>query len=448
MKLEYIVSNFETEEYWQPAPAQTGPVNEMHQLTVYPECTGQTLKGFGGAFTEAAGWCWQQLNEADRNAFVQAYFGPEGLGYTMGRTHINSCDFSLGNYASVENADQIRRGEFTYERDRRYILPLLQAANAAAGEPVGLLLSPWSPPAFMKSNGQMNQGGTLLAEYRDQWAACMARAVREYLQAGCDVQMVSVQNEPAAVQTWDSCVYSAEEEGKFAADHLRRALDAAGLARVGILIWDHNKESLVRRAAGSFAVPGARQAVAGIAFHWYSGDHFGALDVVRKLWPEKELWFTEGCVEYSRFGDARGPEKARMYAHDILGNLNGGACASLDWNLLLDEKGGPNHVGNFCEAPVMLAAGGGFVKMPSYYAIGHFSRYLVPGSVRMAHSVWDSRLEATAFVRPDGSRAAVMLNRTGKDCTLKVTEDGENGITVTLGAGQLATLCWQPDCTG
>lgn len=443
MNAKYIVSDFEKESYWQPAPVQEGAVNEMYQLTVYPQCPGQTLKGFGGAFTEAAGWCWQQLSAAEKEAFVQAYFGPGGLGYTLGRAHINSCDFSLGNYACAENAEQADRGEFSFERDHKYILPLIEAANRAAGRPLGLMLSPWSPPAFMKSNGQMNGGGTLLAEHRARWAACMAAAAAEYVRAGCDVQMVSVQNEPAAVQTWDSCLYSGAEEGSFAAGYLRPALDAAGLSRVGILVWDHNKESLVCRAQESFGQPGARDAVAGIAFHWYSGDHFGALEAARRLWPEKELWFTEGCVEYSRFGDATGPRKARMYAHDILGNLNGGACASLDWNLLLDEKGGPNHVGNFCEAPVMLT-GGGFVKMPSYYAIGHFSRHLVPGSVRLAHSVWDSRLEAAVFARPDGSRAAVLLNRTGADCTLKVTENGRTGLCVELGAGQLATLCWQP----
>ena len=442
MKPEYIVSDFEKESYWQAAPVQEGDVNEMCQLTLYPQCTGQTLKGFGGAFTEAAGWCWQQLDPATQDAFVQAYFGADGLRYTMGRTHINSCDFSLGNYASVETAEQADRGEFSFERDRRYILPLLEAANRAAGKPLGLLPSPWSPPAFMKSNGQMNNGGRLLPEHWERWAACMARAAAEYRRAGCDVQMVSVQNEPAAVQTWDSCLYSGAEEGRFAAGCLRGALDAEGLSRMGILIWDHNKESLVRRASESFAEPGAREAVSGIAFHWYSGDHFGALHAARRLWPEKELWFTEGCVEYSRFGDAKGPQKARMYAHDILGNLNGGACASLDWNLLLDEKGGPNHVGNFCEAPVMLAPGAGIVKMPSYYAIGHFSRFLTPGSVQIAHSVWDSRLEAVAFVRPDGSRAVVMLNRTGEKCTVKVTEDGSTGLHVELGAGQLATLCW------
>lgn len=444
MKAEYFVSEFEKGRYWQPAPVEAVTADAMQELEVYPDCTGQTLRGFGGAATEAAAHCWQQLDEAGQQAFLQACFGPEGLRYTMARTHMGSCDFSLGNYACVASARDLAEDRWDFSRDHAGMLPLLTAAGRTAGRPLELLLSPWSPPAFMKSNGEMNHGGTLLPEYRAAWARCMARTAAEYKAAGCDVRMVTVQNEPAATQTWDSCRYTAAEEGEFAARELRPALDAAGLQGVGILIWDHNKEALMRRAAATLAVPGAARAVAGIAFHWYTGDHFGALDVARRLWPEKELWFTEGCVEYSRFGEANGPDKARMYAHDILGNLEGGACAILDWNLLLDAAGGPNHVGNFCEAPLMLDGRGGFLRQPSYYAIGHFSRYLTPGSVQLAHSVWDSRMEATVFRRPDGSRAAVLLNRTGAEQTLRVTEDGSHAWQITLGAGALGTLCWMP----
>lgn len=445
MRAKAIVSDFEQEKYWQPLEVQLMETGENNQVAVYPQCTGQTFRGFGGAFTEAAGWCWEQLDEKRKEAFVQAYFGPEGLRYTMGRTHINSCDFSLGNYASAETEEQVKQGKLSFERDHRYILPLIRQAGETAGKPIALMLSPWSPPPFMKTNGEMNHGGMLKAEYRALWAKCMAKAAAEYVREGCDVKMLSVQNEPAAVQTWDSCVYSGMDEGEFAARFLRAALDEEGLKDVGILIWDHNKESLVRRAAESFAVPGARQAVAGMAFHWYSGDHFGALDAARTLWPEKELWFTEGCVEYSRFGDAKSAEKGRMYAHDILGNLNAGVCASIDWNLLLDDKGGPNHVGNYCEAPVMLDGTGGFVKKSGYYAIGHFSRYILPGSVRLAHSTWDSRVETVVFRRPDGSRTAILLNRTGKMCETYLTENGRDAIRLQLSDGQLATVCWVND---
>lgn len=181
--------------------------------------------------------------------------------------------------------------------------------------------------------------------------------------------------------------------------------------------------------------------MAGFAYHWYTGDHFEALSLTSSLYPEKALWFTEGCVEFSRFGGASGPDKARMYAHDILGNLRHGGSAQLDWNLLLDDQGGPNHVGNYCEAPLMLQ-GDVFLRNPSYYAIGHFSRYLRPGAVRLESSVYDGRIEQVVFRNPDGSRAAVLLNRAPEALPLWVTEDGETGWSLTLSPGSLTTLTW------
>ena len=132
-----------------------------------------------------------------------------------------------------------------------------------------------------------------------------------------------------------------------------------------------------------------------------------------------------------------------MYAHDILGNLNGGVCGSIDWNLLLDAKGGPNHVGNFCEAPLMLNEDASdFTIQSEYYYIGHFSRFIRPGAVRLGSSVWGGDVEATVFENTDGGRAAVVLNRTEKEAVVSVTEDGEEGWTFTLAPRSIATLTW------
>lgn len=436
--MKQIVTDFEKELYWQESTVSEGPYDEKHQLAIYPQYQGQTIRGFGGAFTEAAGWCFQQLTEEDQERFLQAYFGKEGLGYTMGRTHMNSCDFSLGNYACTSQETE----PFQMERDEQYILPLIHKAQQTAGTSISLLLTPWSPPPFMKTNGEMNHGGKLIPKYRELWAHYMACYVQGYQKAGCQVDMVSVQNEPAAVQTWDSCIYTGKEEGEFAVSYLRPALDAAGEQNVGILLWDHNKELLFRRAVESMEVPGAEQAVKGFGFHWYSGDHFEALSMTQSRFPEKELWFTEGCVEYCRFGDSKGPDKGKMYAHDLLGNLSHGACACLDWNLLLDEKGGPNHVGNFCEAPIMLRKEGGFVINPSYYAIGHFSRYIRPGAVRLGASIYHNSLESAVFRNQDGSTVAVIFSKASQTLPVWITEDGKSGYTAQIEPGTLNTFIW------
>ena len=432
MSAIFTVTNLRKGQHWHSEALECGPLDCVHQVSIYPQCRYQRFEGFGGAFTEAAAHSWEQS--------LDCCFGVEGLRYSRGRVHIGSCDFALGNYACQSGLED---EEFDTNRDDTRLIPMILAAQEAAGKPIGLLLSPWSPPAFMKTNGDMNHGGSLKPECRASWAACMARYAAHYRAQGCDVRYISVQNEPAAVQTWDSCIYSAREEGEFAAGYLAPALREAGCGEVKILAWDHNKEILPYRGLETLAIPGAEEAVSGFAVHWYTGDHFGALAAARSLWPDKELWFTEGCVEYSRFDGMTPLEKAEMYAHDILGNLNGGINGSLDWNLLLDAKGGPNHVGNFCEAPVMLTQDGkDFTLMDEYWYIGQFSRFIRPGAVRLGVSAWTAGVEVTAFENSDGGRAAVLLNRTDRNLPVSLTQDGAEGYAVLLPAHSIATAHW------
>ena len=438
MKAILTTTNFQAGQRWHRTEVESGPVDCTRQVSVYPQLRFQQFQGFGGAFTEAAAMCWKGLLPERRQAFLDACFGPDGLSYTLGRVHMGSCDFALDNYACQSGPGD---EGFHTERDDENLIPMILAAQKTAGTPIGLMLSPWSPPAFMKTNGDMNHGGALKPEYRARWAECMANYAAHYRAAGCDVRLMTVQNEPAAVQIWDSCIYSAQEEGEFAVGFLTPALEKAGCGDVKILAWDHNKELLLSRAAGTLAVPGAAEAVDGFAFHWYTGDHFDAVRLAKDRWPDKELWFSEGCVEYSRFDGMTPLQKAEMYAHDILGNLNAGISGSIDWNLLLDAKGGPNHVGNFCEAPVMLTEDGSdFILQPEYYYIGQFSRFIRPGAVRLGVSGWTSDLEVTAFESPDGSHVVAALNRTEQALPVSVTLDGQEGFGFVLAPHSAATL--------
>lgn len=443
MSAVLTVTDLRSGAFWQTRKLGRCTVDCDHQVSVYPDLRRQRFLGFGGAFTEAAAFCYQQLPPDRQRAFLGCYFGENGLGYTLGRVHMGSCDFALGNYGCLDSAREAADGVFHTERDEQYLLPMILAAQETEGRPIGLLLSPWSPPAFMKTNADMNHGGSLKPEYRELWAACIAKYVAFYRAKGCDVRCVTVQNEPAAVQTWDSCIYTAAEEGAFAAEALAPALEAAGCGDVGILAWDHNKELLVYRAAETMAYPGAEQALRGFAVHWYTGDHFDAVRLTRERWPDREIWFSEGCVEYSRFAGASALEKAERYAHDMIGNLNAGICASLDWNLLLDANGGPNHVGNFCEAPVMLCKGGKDFQIQSeYHYIGHFSCFIRPGAVCLGSSVWSTDLEVTAFENQDGSRVAVALNRTDRPMKVSLTQDGRESYDFTMAPRTIASLRW------
>lgn len=437
--MKYYVSNENVRFEERETSLEHHPRAEMNLVKVYTDIEEQEIKGFGGALTEASAWVYAQMSPQKQEELLDLYFGEKGNRYTMGRLHIQSCDFSLGNRAYVREGD----GElktFSIEEDFQYQIPFIKAALSRQAD-IQFLASPWSPPAFMKSNGEMNHGGLLREEYYDSWARLIVRYLLAYREEGIEIGRVTVQNEPAAVQTWDSCIFSGTQEAVFAVRHLRRELDSAGLNDVKIFIWDHNKDLIIERVKETFAVEGAMEAIDGIAFHWYSGDHFEALAHVRKLYPDKEIIFTEGCVEYSRFSTANQVAHAEMYAHDIIGDLKAGMNGFLDWNLILDEKGGPNHVQNFCDAPVMCDTSTGEIDVKlSYYYIGHFSRFIRPGAKRLLVSSFHKGLESTGFVNPDGSRGAVILNATDSDKTFELWADGK-GCRIELEAHSIMTAC-------
>lgn len=432
-----------------PESAEDRPV-EMDVLNLYPQRTYQTLRGFGGAMTESAAYVLAGMTEQNRKAALDAYFGRDGLGYRFIRTHIDSCDFSLGHYTAVADPETDPDfATFTLKRDEEYILPAIRAAMAASPEPISVLLSPWSPPACWKTppmpmavapgvetggvifpsenadHGTRNCGGSLKPEHYGDWARYMTRYIQAYLELGIPVTMVTIQNEPLAATPWDSCQWTAQQEKTFLRDFLHPAMREAGLLdRVGILIWDHNKERVYERACDILDAT-TDDMVMGIGFHWYTGDHFEALALAHETFPDKRVIFTEGCVEYSRFGGESGLSFGQRYAHDLIGDLNAGMDTYFDWNLYLDEKGGPNHVHNFCSAPIMSDGKGGFVKTFTYSYLAHFTRYLKPGAKRIAFSRWTDQLEVTAFQNPSGEIAVVVLNRSGKELPVNLRLSGE-----------------------
>ncbi len=374
----------------------------------------QEIIGFGGAFTEATSVTLDKMPAHLRKEIMDAYFSPvNGNAYTVCRTHINSCDFSIGNYAYTEVEGDVDLKHFTIDRDRQSLIPMIQEAIGLSGDKLKLFSSPWSPPAWMKTNGQMNRGGKLRSEYRQAWANYYVRYIQEYAQAGIHIWGLTVQNEPEATQSWDSCLYSAEEERDFVRDFLGPALNHAGLSHVKVIIWDHNRDRMYERAKIVLDDPQAAQYVWGVGFHWYCGDHFDNVQLTHDAYPDKHLIFTEGCQE-------AGPhigswDTGERYARSMINDLNRWTVAWVDWNLVLDEMGGPNHVNNFCSAPIIADTQTGEVSyQSSYYYIGHFSRFIRPGARRVGCAKTLDALEATAFQNTDGTLAVVALNHSGQ----------------------------------
>ncbi len=400
----------------------------------------QTMQGFGGAFTESAAVTWLHLDQAARKALLDAYFNQNtGHGYTFCRVHMNSCDFSLGNYAHVEQAGDTELLSFNIERDQQALLPFIKAALSVAQQPIKLLASPWSPPGWMKSNGQMNHGGSLLPQCRSAWAQCYVQFIQAYEAQGVPIWGISVQNEPAAVQVWDSCIYSAEQERDFIRDYLGPALHDAGLAHIHIVLWDHNRDLMVERASVAYRDPMAARYIWGTGFHWYGQDHFDHVQRTHDAWPAKQLLFTEGCQE-------GGPHLnswalGERYARSMIQDINHWTVGWIDWNLLLNEQGGPNHVGNLCSAPVMVntvQAAPTIEFQSSYYYLGHFARFVKHGAKRILCAASEQAIELTAFVNTDESIVAVALNRTDAAIEFNLKLRGQS-YTTALPAHSIAS---------
>jgi glucosylceramidase len=200
----------------------------------------------------------------------------------------------------MNDPEDIEFKSFRLDRDEKYIIPMLKKAQETAGKSLSVMLSPWSPPAFMKNNGERTGGGSLKTEYRSFWAEYICHYIKQYRERGFSIDMLTIQNEPNAKQTWDSCLYSSEEEKEFLRDYLYPSLIKNGLEDTAVHIWDHNKERMFDRAS-TIIDEETNKMVQGVAFYWYTGDHFDAINLVREKFPDKKLIFTEGCVEYSRF---------------------------------------------------------------------------------------------------------------------------------------------------
>jgi glucosylceramidase len=410
----------------------------------------QKVEGFGGALTESSAWVLAQLPADRRAEVVRRYYDPkEGIGYTLARTHINSCDFSLGSWALDPVAGDTALEHFSLDPMRRWVLPLIHEAMDSAGAAnFHLLASPWSPPSWMKTNGQMTFGGNLRPEYQKAWADYFVRFISDMdHQEHIPVWAITVQNEPAAVQTWESCIFSASQERDFVRDNLGPALEKAGMGGVHLCVLDHNRDLMDEWTKTIYGDPAAARYVWGTAMHWYVSDDFAAPSRAHAAFPDKPTLFTEGCSDRAEESGkwALGKwDHAERYAHSMINDFRNWVCGWIDWNIVLDQAGGPNHVGNFCDAPVIINTETGVVRYQSpFYYIGQFSRFVHPGATRIESHGGPSGLESVAFVNPDGGLAVIVLNRGASAVSFQI-RDGSDVRMGTIPARAIQTYVKAP----
>lgn len=411
---------------------------------VDPTLQRQTMLGIGGAFTDASAEVFYKLSPAKQDEFIKAYFDKQtGIGYTLGRTTIHSSDFGSYSYTYVKDNDkELKTFDIAHEREQR--IPMVKWAMATAGK-LTMYASPWSPPAWMKDNNSMLQGGKLKNEFRQSWANYYVKYIKAMEKEGIPFWGISIQNEPMAKQTWESCIYTAEEETEFLKNYLGPTMAKAGLGAKKIIAWDHNRDLIFQRASTMMADPAAAKYIWGFGFHWYETWAGGKpmFDNVRRVYeafPTKNLIFTEGTNEKFKRDSIHSWVLGERYGLSMINDFNNGTVAWTDWNILLDEKGGPNHVGNFCFAPVHADLGTGeLIYSNSYYYIGHFSKYIKPGAKRIQCSSSRSVLQSTAFLNPDGKVVVVVMNNTDNEQPYKLWVGG-NAAEINSKARSISTL--------
>ncbi len=444
----------------------TGPSES--KITLQPQTRFQTITGFGGSFTEASASLLNRLGDANRKKIIDAYFGPEGARYSLTRTHMNSCDFSLGQYSYAPVEGDLQLDHFTIEEDREDIIPMIKEAMAASEEGFKILASPWTAPPWMKDNKDW-KGGKLLPEYYDTWALFFSKYVEAYRKEGIDIWGFTVENEPLGNDNnWESMHFTPEEMTDFVLEHLGPRLEQDG-HDVKILGYDQNREHLKEWVDVMFREEATSKYFDGTAVHWYASTFEvfpEALQYAHHKAPGKHLIQSEACVdaevpkwrddqwywskEATDWGWDWAPEDQKhlhpkyvpvyRYARDIIGCLNNWVDGWIDWNMVLDRQGGPNWFENWCVAPVIVDPEQDEVYFtPLYYTMAHFSRFIRPGAVRIGVGKTDASLQVTAAENPDGSLVVVVLNQDTQSKQFELVLEGRSRV-VEIDARALQTI--------
>lgn len=414
---------------------------ETSLIEIHPSKDFQTITGFGGSFTESSAYVLSQLSPEKRREIIEAYFGDSGAKYSLTRTHINSCDFSLSQYSYAPVPGDIHLENFSIDKDREILIPLIKDAMTISSDGFKLISSPWTAPPWMKDN-QDWIGGKLLKEYYPTWALFFLKYLASYQAEGIPIWGITVENEPHGNgNNWESMHYSPEEMTEFVQQHLGPTLENNGHQAVKIFGYDQNRAGLKDWVDVMFATKESSKYFAGTAIHWYESTYEvfpEALNYAHAIAPDKYLIQTEACVdaevpkwkddawywskEATDWGWDWAPEDQKFlhpkyvptyrYARDMIGCLNNWVDGWIDWNIVLDRQGGPNWFKNWCVAPVIVdPALDEVYYTPIYYTLVHFSKYIRPGAKVIGVEKQDDTLLVTAAKNPDQSIAVVILNQ-------------------------------------
>ena len=438
-------------------------------INLNPEQKFQTITGFGGSFTEASAYLLNKLSKQNRTKILEAYFSENGANYSLTRTTIASCDFSLKNYTYAPVANDVALEHFTIEEDKSDIIPMILEAKAISKEGFKIIASPWSCPPWMKDNNAY-VGGKLLPEFNDSFALYFSKYLEAYKKEGIDIWGVTVINEPHGNgNNWESTLFSPQEMTNFVQNHLGPKLERDGWDAVKILGYDQNRAGLKVWVDVMYKDEKSSKYYDGTAIHWYESTYEvfpEDLQYAHQKSPTKHLIQTEACVdsevphwqddawywkkEATDWGWDWASEKDKYlhpkyapvnrYAEDIIGCLNNQVDGWVDWNMVLDRQGGPNWFKNWCVAPVIVDDKNDEVYFtPLYYVMSHFSKFIRPGAVKIGCEINNKELKVTAVQNPDDSIALVVFNPTEQSHSIEINISNDKS-TISIPAKALQTV--------
>ncbi|NXC77781.1 GLCM Glucosylceramidase, partial [Anhinga anhinga] len=425
-------------------------------LTLNISTLYQHVKGFGGSLSDAAALNIMGLSQLAQDNLLRSYFSENGIEYNLIRLPMACSDFSTRPYSYDDVPHDYELKHFRLaEEDVKMKIPLLHRASAMSKRPLSLYASPWTSPAWLKSNGDVRGKGTLNGQagdkYHKTWANYFIKFLDEYAKHNLTFWAVTAQNEPLTAlftpPEFPTIAFTAAQQRDFIVHDLGPAL-ARSPHRTQLIILDDQRIHLPHWAKAVLGNATAAHYVAGVGVHWYLDSIMPAscsLEATHRLFPDHFLLYTEACSGFLtiRFSVSLGCwERGNQYSHSILtvGNtrqclpgagglaqphsalsppaqvLNHFVSGWTDWNLALDLEGGPNWVKNYVDSPIIADSSKDiFYKQPMFYHLGHFSKFIPEGSRRVGlHSsrrCLICQLEHVAVLRPDGALVLVVLNR-------------------------------------
>jgi glucosylceramidase len=441
MKIELYETNRGGKLFEKTEIPQSNSSLSKIQIELFPEQKHQKITGFGGSFTESTCYLLNQIGEQNKTKILKAYFDENEANYSLTRTTIGSCDFSLDHYTYAPIENDTLLDYFSIEHDQKNVIPIIKEANKISQNSFQIIASPWTAPIWMKDNKNW-VGGKLLPSHYPTFARYFQKYLEAYKQEGIPIWGITVINEPHGNgNNWESTHFSPTEMTDFVEFHLGPTLEKSDFKDVKILGYDQNRAGLKEWVDEMYRSPLSSKYYSGTAIHWYEStyDYFPeALNYAHSKMPQKHLIQTEACIDsevphwkeddwYWRkeatdwgWDWASEAEKylhpkyapIHRYASDIIGCLNHGVDGWIDWNMVLDKQGGPNWFKNWCIAPVLVDPEIDEVYFtPLYYVMKHFSKFIRPGAFRIEWTLnQPTDLQITAIQNPDKSVVVVVFN--------------------------------------